>query len=213
MQPNPCLNKNYTSCIFYTGVTYTTAEDGIQVCLGESLNTTLETIIDRLLSLNEQCTVKVSSTDECCGYLGEKLVSETVGTLDITTVTNEETDCQTLNIEIPTPEWELITFGTAMANQGSRTSKLTVDALGFVQLIGRVTASNYPTSTLITTLGTAYRPVDTQNFPVNVNNGGTYVPGEIQILSTGAVSLLVNTLSGVSCSFSLENCRYYKSTV
>lgn len=209
MQPNPCLSKNYTSCIFYTGSTYTTADDGIQVCLGESLNTTLETIIDRLLSLDEQCTVKVSSTDECCGYLGEKLVSNTVGTLSITTVTDSETDCQTLNIEIPEITWETITLGSTFSNQGVETARSSVDALERVELRGRVTGSTITTTTTVTTLGTAFRPVDTRFINVNVNNNGTYYPGVLQIQSTGVVSILCNTSgwTGTSGTFSING--YY----
>lgn len=202
MQPNPCLSKNYTSCIFYTGSTYTTADDGIQVCLGESLNTTLETIIDRLLSLDEQCTVKVSSTDECCGYLGEKLVSDT---LTLTTVTDSETDCQTLSVEIPTPEWEDITLGSTFSLQGTQDAEASVDALGRVELRGRVTGSAITTTTTVTTLGTAFRPTDTRFISVNVNNSGNYYPGVLQIASTGVVSILCNTSgwTGTSGTFSL----------
>ena len=207
MQPNPCLSKNYTSCIFYTGATYSTAVDGIEICLGKSLDIILETIIDRILSIEDTCTVKVSSTDECCGYLAEKLDSP-VGTLDITVSEADGSGCRTLDIDIPAPVWTDITYATAFTNQGSRDGEVTVDALGKVQIRGRVTASNYPTSTLVTTLGTAYRPTSTQHFSVNANNGGTYVPGEIQILSTGAMSLLLNTLSGVSATFNID-CEYY----
>lgn len=202
MQPNPCLSKNYTSCIFYTGSTYTTADDGIQVCLGESLNTTLETIIDRLLSLDEQCTVKVSSTDECCGYLGEKLVSDT---LTLTTVTDSETDCQTLSVEIPTPEWEDITLGSTFSLQGTQDAEASVDALGRVELRGRVTGSAITTTTTVTTLGSGFRPTDTRFISVNVNNNGNYYPGVLQIASTGVVSILCNTSgwTGTSGTFSL----------
>lgn len=202
MQPNPCLSKNYTSCIFYTGSTYTTADDGIQVCLGESLNTTLETIIDRLLSLDEQCTVKVSSTDECCGYLGEKLVSDT---LTLTTVTDSETDCQTLSVEIPTPEWEDITLGSTFSLQGTQDAEASVDALGRVELRGRVTGSTITTTTTVTTLGSGFRPTDTRFISVNVNNNGNYYPGVLQIASTGVVSILCNTSgwTGTSGTFSL----------
>lgn len=202
MQPNPCLSKNYTSCIFYTGSTYTTADDGIQVCLGESLNTTLETIIDRLLSLDEQCTVKVSSTDECCGYLGEKLVSDT---LTLTTMTDSETDCQTLSVEIPTPEWEDITLGSTFSLQGTQDAEASVDALGRVELRGRVTGSTITTTTTVTTLGSGFRPTDTRFISVNVNNNGNYYPGVLQIASTGVVSILCNTSgwTGTSGTFSL----------
>ena len=203
MQPNPCLSKNYTSCIFYTGTTYTTTDDGIQVCLGESLNDTLETIIERLLSLDEQCTVKVSSTDECCGYLNEKIVSDT---LSITAVTDEETDCQTLAVEIPTPEWEAITFGSTFSNQGTENAEVTVDALGRVELRGRVTGSSITTTTTITTLASGFRPSDTRYISVNVNNSGNYYPGVIQIQSSGVVSILCNTSgwTGTSGTFSIN---------
>ncbi len=206
MQPNPCLSKNYTSCIFYTGSTYTTADDGIQVCLGESLNTTLETIIDRLLSLDEQCTVKVSSTDQCCGYLGEKLVSDT---LDITPSELDVNSCQTLSIEIPEITWEAITLGATFSNQGVETARSSVDALERVELRGRVVGSTITTTTTVTTLGSGFRPVDTRFINVNVNNNGTYYPGVLQIASTGVVSILCNTSgwTGTSGTFSING--YY----
>ncbi len=206
MQPNPCLSKNYTSCIFYTGSTYTTADDGIQVCLGESLNTTLETIIDRLLSLDEQCTVKVSSTDQCCGYLGEKITSDT---LDITPSELDGSNCQTLAVEIPEITWEAITLGSTFTNQGVETARSSVDALERVELRGRVTGSIITTTTTVTTLGTAFRPVDTRFINVNVNNNGTYYPGVLQIQSTGVVSILCNTSgwTGTSGTFSING--YY----
>lgn len=193
MQPNPCFSTNYTSCVFYTGTTYNTTDDGIEICLGKSLNVILETIIDRLLSLDEQCTVKVSSTDECCGYLGEKLVSNTVGTLSITTVTDSETDCQTLNIEIPAPEWEAITFAATYSNLGSESARASVNALGQVELRGRVTGSNVPASGIVTTLGTVFRPEDLRVLSITVNNSGNYYPGIMTISTAGVVTIFTNT--------------------
>jgi hypothetical protein len=201
--PNPCLSKTYTSCVFYTGTTYTTADDGIEICLGKSLNTILETIIDRILSIEDTCTVKVSSTDECCGYLAEKLVSDT---LEFTTVTDEDTNCQTLSVDIPAPDWEAVTFGSTFSNQGVEAARASVDGLGKVELRGRVTGSSVTTTTTVTTLGTAFRPTDTRFINVNVNNSGNYYPGVIQIQSNGVVSILCNTSgwTGTSGTFSIN---------
>ena len=200
--PNPCFSKTYTSCVFYTGSTYTTADDGIQICLGESLNTTLETIIDRILSIEDTCTVKVSSTDECCGYLAEKLVSDT---LEFTTVT-DESDCQTLSVDIPAPEWVAFTFAATFSNQGVEAARSSVDALGRVELRGRITGSTITTTTTVTTLGTAFRPENTRFINVNVNNSGTYYPGVVQIQSSGVVDILCNTSgwTGTSGTFTIN---------
>lgn len=204
-QPNPCLSTNYTSCIFYTGKTYSTAVDGIEICLGKSLNVILETIIDRILSIEDACTVKVSSTDECCGYLSEKITSDS---LDIETVTDEETGCETLSIEIPTPTWEAITLGTTFTNQGNENARASV-YLNKVELRGRITGSSITTTTTICTLDTEYRPANTRYINVNVNNSGNYYPGIIQIQSTGVTSILCNTSgwTGTSGTFSING--YY----
>lgn len=203
--PNPCFSKTYTSCVFYTGSTYTTADDGIQICLGESLNTTLETIIDRILSIEDTCTVKVSSTDECCGYLSEKLDSP-VGTLDITVSEADGSGCRTLDIDIPAPDWEAVTFESSFSNQGTESARASVDGLDKVELRGRVTGSTITTTTTVTTLGTAFRPTDTRFINVNVNNNGNYYPGVLQIASTGVVSILCNTSgwTGTSGTFSIN---------
>lgn len=142
-------------------------------------------------TLEESGKVKADSTDTAAGYLYNKLESSDSSI----TITDDTSGTHQVDLTITTPAWIALTYSTNFANFGgsTQTGRYRKWANGRVEIEGRVTASVYPASTAITTLPSGYRPTLTMQFPVNVNNSGNYYPGEIQILSTGATTLLANS--------------------
>ena len=91
-----------SGCIVYNGSTLPC----LNIPSGSNLNTllgALEILCQNQSSPTSSCMVAVSSSDNCCGYLGAKLVSNS-GTIAFTTnnVTTPSGNCQTLSIDLGT---------------------------------------------------------------------------------------------------------------
>lgn len=87
-----CLNPVYSSCVFYSG-------DNIEntyftICQGDTLDSIISQFSDTLTSLSETCKVKVSDSDNCCGYLEDKIVS-TDESIDVSVSTYTDDDGNT----------------------------------------------------------------------------------------------------------------------
>jgi len=79
-----CVDIINTGCVFYNGT---------------NLNTVLAAINSELCTQSvsgDTCRVKVSNSDACCDYLGNKIVSNT---LNVSILTNNITNCQSVDIE------------------------------------------------------------------------------------------------------------------
>ena len=90
-----CLQSITTDCVVTT-MPYP--------CLGNTaINTNLTTVLNNINSIlcniptGNTCQVKVTESDPCCDYLSNKITSSS---LVITTPTNTETGCVTLNLEV-----------------------------------------------------------------------------------------------------------------
>jgi hypothetical protein len=201
---NSCKSWNYSSCIIWDAPKI--ENEYFEICVGHTLSAIIKSMANFMVDNVSESKVYASASDECTGYLADKINSET---LDIQTETLVS-GCEVLKVEIPTPEWEDITFGSTFGNQGSLDAAATVDALNHVHLRGRVTGTTITTTTTVCTLDLEYRPANTQHISVNVNNSGNYYPGVLQIQSSGVVSILCNTSgwTGTSGTFSL-NCDYF----
>jgi len=173
-----------TTTFTVNGYAYDIVSDTLTVTSSTTGNTTT-------YRLEESGKVKADSTDTAAGYLYNKLESSD-GSI---TITDDTSGTHQVDLTVTTPDWIALTYSTNFANFGgsTQTGRYRKWANGRVEIEGRVTASVYPASTAVTTLPSGYRPTLTMQFPVNVNNSGNYYPGEIQILSTGATTLLANS--------------------
>lgn len=197
-------DTTYTFVIDQASQTYLTKTTQVSGCTSQTtFALDLSTITDRL------CKVAISADDSCCNYLEDKLTSSD-SSLTITKEADEE-GCETLDIVINEPAWTTFAFGTAFGNEGGskQIAQIRKWANGKVEIRGEIHATNYPTSTVISTLDAIYRPSLTQYFPVNVNVVGTYQSGEIFIPSSGSFQLICNPFqAGTAGVFSI-NISYY----
>lgn len=73
--------------------------DCLGIVVNDSLTDTLQSINDKVCDIESGCKVKVSANDACCEYLGSKITS-TSGSISITTLTANPSNCQTLDLNI-----------------------------------------------------------------------------------------------------------------
>jgi hypothetical protein len=200
-----CKSWNYSSCILWNAPKI--ENEYFEVCVGDSLSKTIKAMVDFMTENISQSEVYISSTDECTGYLSDKIDSES---LDIDIVTGV-TGCEKLMIEIPDPEWTDFTFASTYSNQGTEDARASVNTSGRVELRGKITGTNVPANSLITTLDAEFRPADTRTLNVVVNNSGNYYSGIILIASTGTMNLFTNTSgwTGTTGIISITSNFYY----
>lgn len=93
---NPCAQQGCLQSITTDCVTTVKLYNCFQTASGTSLTTVLDKIDALICAITPSCKIQISADDNCCDYLGSKITSSS---LNITTVTNTGTGCQTLNIE------------------------------------------------------------------------------------------------------------------
>lgn len=200
-----------TSNIQYSGEELNTEGCGITICQGTAMNDIIADIYEQLCSEETTCLIKVSEDDECCNYLQGKLISSD-DSISMEVVTTEDEDgnsCETLDLTWvqEEPEWEALTLDGSVTNYGSdnRTAQIRKWANGRVQIRGRVQVTSFATGDKLTAdLDAAYIPSQGEVRSVNVNNSGTYYPGEILITNTGEFRLYAGTTGTVFLGIFIE---------
>lgn len=92
-----CENTTYSSCVKYTGKTYDS--DCIDACQFSSLDDVIYSIMEKVCTISQTCKVKVSSTDECCGYLFNKITSADYSvTIEKITTVVDGVSCETIDL-------------------------------------------------------------------------------------------------------------------
>lgn len=193
-----CEFITFTECVVYNGQELP--------CIGINNGDTANEILSQLESIicelgnTNSCTSKISSTDECCGYLEDKIV----GGNGITIVT--ETDnlgCSTLVISETCWTWNNISFSTGWRNynnsyqtvQYSNVKECTVELRGVALC---PSYANELSNGLIATLPAGFRPVNRRSYPIVVNSASPsgYFAGFVEIFPTGQIFCRLTTTVG-----------------
>lgn len=201
-----CADIITSQCVVYNGANLD--------CSSVSTNDPLNTVISKLDALicsaippSGACTVKINSNDTCCGYLENKIVSDT---LTITSVDGPIPNCKYLTIEERC--WTFTNVAPSCGSTGCFRNNWTNFANGYqvagysnvkecvVKLRGAVTKMLESTciNELLFILPIGRRPLFIRQFSVNVNLLGGFVPGVnctklpavINIDSNGNVNLI-----------------------
>ena len=194
----------YTDC-----VKSNVALDCINTAVGATQTVVNQAIVAKLCNIDQSCTASISVNDNCCGYLEDKIVSDS---LDITT--ESTSGCEVLRIEEKCWTWNSVLdngssdgrFKSKWENYSANGGTDYQDAQYsdvkecIVKLRGTVYNSGWqPSELTLFTLPVGFRPSKNRRFSVNVTFCNDIKPGYIIISTNGDVTAYFNN----SCSSSL----------
>lgn len=184
-----CPFPVYTNCIIYSGPDLSCLGvnngDDFSVALAN-----LETLCENSTGNSNACKVSINSDDTCCGYLSDKIASDT---LDITTVTSGR-NCLSLKVEEKLWTFNAITPLNGWINQPGFVAAQIAVKNDEVRFRGQIQFnSNLHTSpTTVFNLAASARP--------SVNLQFNYVARDTYGVNTWLVSITIETTGAVKFS-------------
>ncbi len=219
--PDPICNECQETEVVCTGIsTYTdcikvnTALPCLETANEVSLTSVLEAIDAKLCQNQEStCTVSVSATDDCCGYLEDKITNG-VGT----TVTKpSERICETLQVDINNYTYTSVTpnFLQKWVNSpGLVNLAVGTNGTDVIRLKGHITNGSLSAlTTVAATLPIDFRPTELKVFTSLTFVTGLVILWSILISPNGEISVTPNiqgTTAGKTWTLSLDFINFTK---
>ncbi len=148
----PCVNKQFTSCTYYTGEKLSTEDCELDdVCPQTNLDIIIKNFYNGICALGDTCKIRISENDECCDYLSSKLIS-TDDSITLTPVDAEDDDgnnCQTLDLSVNFPVEVLVWHDLVQASPFTIATRFqySKDSLGNVYIRGAITGTDLTAGT------------------------------------------------------------------